>query len=421
MTLIEDFRKELKILQSGIVKSHLPRQDRFMAISREGRILSFPKEIADSYLRAIRVLRLKSKNLGRLISDKELKSLFVSFLFDLKYGNEAKFMEKIDKNIVCLFDKLQSMRAQRHLFIIPIMSLSVAEDLFIGDTAIVNLTGQTLASLESKYSIKFRFSFQDLSQAADRMTKDNETAVYAIVTVDASDDEKALELAIQKADTCLNVLRLYNYGARFVVRDEYRRLVPRGIAYVNLDEKTYGEMESALNIVAHIPNIDSSVIDEMKKAGFDMINNILSKRADELTTLQKDTLAAIFWFGNAVKEEQRNMKFIKSIIALETLLIPDGGQGKGNRISKRYASLLYAQVSDDEKKEVFLNLRSLYDIRNSIIHSGEGYVYEDDLIQVMHWTQAAILFVLEYAEKFSSISELIEKEFHVDETLYADL
>lgn len=72
-------------------------------------------------------------------------------------------------------------------------------------------------------------------------------------------------------------------------------------------------MLDSINLVVNIPTIDSKVINKMKLAGFDILNKLLCKGTDELTSLQKDILTAIFWFGNAVKEKQRNMKFIKSV------------------------------------------------------------------------------------------------------------
>jgi len=421
MTLIEDFRKELRILQSGVTKSDLPLKDCFKKIQHKNKSLSFPKKIASSHVRAIRILRLKARNLRKFISDKELEHLLDDFLFDLKYGDESKFMGEVDKNVVCLFDSLRKMQSQKHLFIVPIMGLSVVQDIAIGGAKIVNLTEQALGSLESTYSVKLGFKGESLSEIVERMTKSNETTFYAIVVVDAPDDEKALELALQKADACLNVLRLYYYNAQFALRDECRKLILREIVDVNLDTKIHGLSLSSINVVANIPIVDSNALSQMKKAGFDMIDKLLSKEADQMTKLQENILTAIFWFGNAVKEEQRNMKFLKSIIALETLLIPDGGQGKAKLISKRYASLVYASASDEEKKEVYRTMRSLYEIRNSVIHSGEGYVYDDDLAQVMHWTRAAILILLTYAEKFSDVTELCKKRFPVDDSLYVAL
>lgn len=421
MTIIEDFRRELQYILSTVVKKHLPYKDVFKAFTHEDKTLSFPKQVARSYQRAIRILRLKSKNVGKLISDKKLEDLLDEFLVEFKYGDETKAKEEIDKHIVKLFEKLKSMQTQRYLFLIPIMRMRLAQDIIIGDSALVNLDEQTLASLETKYSVKLRFGDRSLSQAASEMVKRNETSVFAAVMIQAPDDEKALELAIQKTDTCLNILRLYYSTAPFVVRDEFRSEFPRGMVRVKLDENIYGEMLARINLVANVPLINSKTINGLKEVGFEEVNRLLVKEANELTPLQRDILTAIFWFGNAVKETQRNMKFIKSAIALETLLAPDGGIGKRDRISRRFASIVYSEASDDEKKEVFREMQSLYDIRNSIIHSGEGYTYEDDLVQIMHWAQGIILFLLPYAEKANDIFELIEKEFPIDKNIYSEL
>lgn len=354
-------------------------------------------------------------------SDKRLEELLVEFLFDLKYGDEARIIAEIDKHIVDFFGRLKDIQSQRHLFIMPIMHLHLTQNVKIGYNMLVNLNEQLLASLETKHSVKLRFVHKNLSQAADEMVKTNQTSVFAIVVVNAPDFEKALELAKQKADTCLNVLRLYYSDSPFVLRDEFSTTFPKKVVQVNLDEKAYREMHGGVNLVVNVPTLNSEAIEKMKKGGFETINRLLLKETDKLTSLQNDILTAIFWFGNAVKEETRNMKFIKSIIALETLLIPDGGIGKREILSKRFASILYNSASDDEKKEAFLTMKSLYDIRNSIIHSGEGYVYEDDLNQIMYWTQATIQFLLQYVEKCENILELIKHKFPVEEALYAGL
>lgn len=420
MTLIEDFRRELKNILSKLAKEHL-REETFKVVQRKDRILSFPKEIARSYLRAIRILRAKSTNMGKFISDKKLEALLVEFLFDLKYGDEVRTIAEIDKHIVGFFDKLKTIQSQRHLFIIPIMHLGLAQNILIGDSMLVNMNAQTLASLETKHSVTFRFRHKELSLVANEMIKENETSVFAVVTVNAPDNERASELAAQRTDTCLNVLRLYYSNAPFVMRDEFSSALPKKIVHVNIDDKTYSEEFGEVNLVTNIPFLNPEAIERMKKGGFEMLNQLLLKKPDKLKQLQGDILTAIFWFGNAVKEENRNMKFIKCIIALETLLVPDGGIGKREILSKRFTSILYNSASEDQKKEAFLTMKSLYDIRNSIIHSGEGYVYEDDLNQIMYWTQATIQFLLHYAEKYKDISELLKQKFPVEEALYTDL
>lgn len=90
-------------------------------------------------------------------------------------------------------------------------------------------------------------------------------------------------------------------------------------------------------------------------------------------------------------------------------------------IAKRFASITCASGSNLQKREAFLDMRNIYLLRNSIIHSGKGYVYEDDLQQLMSWVGDTIQIVLHYAEKFKTLLELIEKEYPVNEALYERL
>lgn len=421
MTKIDDFRNELIPILNGISRTRMPREDCFQTIEIEPRLLCFPNEIAPAYFRAIQILREKSKGLSQRISDDELEHKLIEFLKELKYApDQEKVNREIDKHIVALFDSLKKMKTEKYLFIILVMNLRLEEDMKIGDSSLVNLNAQVLASLNLTYSLKFNFDGKVLPDIADELPRYNETPTFAVVIVEAPDNSKALELAMQKSETCLNVLRLYYSNPSVLLRDEYKKYLARRLVRINLDKKTYGEQTTAINIRNHFPTkIDKNAIDEMKKTNLPIINRLLCKRTGELTPLQEDLLTAIFWFGNAVKEDQRNMKFVKGMIALETLLVPDGRTGKRDIIAKRFASITYVSGSDSKKKKVFLDMRKMYELRNSIIHSGEGYVYEDDLAQLMHWVQVTIQVVLQRAEKFNSLQELIKKEFHVNEKLYA--
>jgi len=418
MTTKEDFRKELVQILDVVAAARMPRDNCFKIIDTEGKTLSFPNQIGSSYWRAIRILRLKSSNSGKLISDHELETQLDRFLIGLKYASDqTKVKPEIDKHIVALFDILKKMKSTKYLFLIPVMNLRLATNIEIADSLLVTLNAQFLSSLESKYSIKFGID-RGPSQALEELTKENETQTFAIVVAEAPDNKRALELAFLKAETCLNVLRLYYSDASFVVRDEFKKSINRELVHFDLDERTYGESLSAVNLVANIPTtIDQNAIDKIR-AGLEVINDLLGKRGDELTPLQKDLLTALLWFGTAVKEDQRTMKFLQSITALEALLIPDGGTGKQEIIAKRFASIAYAPGSDSEKREAYLDMRNLYEIRNSIIHSGEGYVYEDDLAKVMYWVQATIQIILHHARKFATLKDLMSKQFPVNEALY---
>lgn len=206
----------------------------------------------------------------------------------------------------------------------------------------------------------------------------------------------------------------------FVLRDEFKKTIGQRIIQLNVNRKLYSELGSNVNLITnHFPTIfGKDCIEKFKANNLPIINSLLKKADDELTPLQEDLLTAIMWFGNAAKEIDRKMKFVKYMMALEALLVPDGVQRKSDTIAKRFASIVFATNPSVDKKEAFKDMRELYRLRNSIIHSGEGYVYEDDLEKLYIWAKITVQMLLERSGKFRDLQEALSEEFPIDETLY---
>ena len=421
MTLIEDFRKEIINIIKNL-HTNIPENlgDYFKHIYSEGKILFFPLKVVRSYYRAKEILRKKAENVGKLISDRQLEKILDDFLLELKYDEKGKLPE-IDKHIVRLFDYLRTMEMERYLFLIPIMNIALRQDISIGNISLVNLTEDILSALEAQYSTKLRFGNDSLSKTREKLVKANNTSIYAVVIVKANDERKATELAIQRANNCLNILRLYFRSPPFVLRNEFRSELSMAIAHSNLDKKTFGEEFSAVNLNVNIPEIDSEAIKFMEKRGLKIIEKLLAKSENELTQLQKSILTAIMWFGDAVKERQKPMQLVKCFVALESVLLPNGGIAKKVRLSKRFTSIIYAEAPDLIKKRVYSKMCQLYNVRNDIIHGGETYVYEEDVSQLMLWTRMTIQLLLPYTESYENILKLIKEKFPINAQLYSDI
>jgi hypothetical protein len=419
MTAIEDIRKEVVVLIKCVTKEFKHHDSQFFISHHSpatNKSLSFPIIASGAYLRAIRILRGKSQKAGRLISDKELKRLLIDFIMEIKYGDEKKELASIDKHIVELFNKVKTLPLEKHLFIIPIKKLSLDQDVAVGKCKLVSLTRDRLVSLMHEHDIEMPMH-TNVSEIVTEMNERNNTNAYIVVPVEAFDHDKALELAISKADMCLNVLRLYNRTAPFVLLDEFQEDIPVFIPVLHLDKRSYGEASHRAHLTMGI-DFNKKMEETMDKGGLQTINLLMSKDSDELTTLEEGVLGAIFWFGTAVKDSHKPIQFIKSIAALEILLVPDLGRGKSNIMSKRFVSIMYAQSPNHVKKDIFRNMRSLYSVRNSILHGGEVYINSDDLNQIMCWTQFTIQHLLQYLQ-YNSVQELIEKKFPIDESLYS--
>lgn len=422
MTVINNFRKELLPILNGVSTTPLPdEQDKsFKTIMYEEGFLCFPNEIEASYRKALKILRLMSNQSGKLISDKALEEKLVDFLLKLKYGeNEEKIRREIDRHVIVFINSIKKMKSNKYLFMIPIMNLIVEGDIRMGDSSIVTLSPQLFESLEATYCLKFSLNRKDHPDPIEWMPQINKTKTFSIVNVEALDSQKALEIAIQKTEICLNILRLYSTDSSFVIRDEFKKTIVRRLIQINIDKKTYTEVGSNINLATnHFPTtLNKDNIEMFNTKILPNVNNLLNKTEDELTPLQGDLLTAILWFGNAIKEKDKKMKFLKGMMALEALLVPDGGIGKLDIIAKRFASIVFSTAPSIRKKQVFEDMRNMYRLRSSIIHSGEGYIYEEDLEKMIAWAQITIQILLERSDKFKDLQETISKEFPIDETV----
>ncbi len=131
MTLIEELRAELKDILAGTVKE-FRQDDCFKSITRKERVLSFINAVARPYSRALRILRTKLANSRKYLSDEKLINMLDEFIVDLKYDDGARAMREIDSRITKLFDSIRAVKTETQLFIIPIMRLSVSQDITIG-------------------------------------------------------------------------------------------------------------------------------------------------------------------------------------------------------------------------------------------------------------------------------------------------
>jgi hypothetical protein len=299
------------------------------------------------------------------------------------------------------------------------MHLNLDEEVEIGDSTIVNLTVEALKKLRSKCPAKLGFE-DDPANAVQKLTDTNDTKTFAAVVVNASDKEKATELASERADMCLNILRLYNRSATFILREDLRPDILQTAPFAETNGTVSGEMNSRLNMVVNASKIDPEAVRGMRSAGLDTLCDLMRKDSSPLSDFEENLLAAVLWFGSAVKEPNRRMSFIKSFVALEALLLPDGGYGKRDRLAKRFASVMYAKEPPDVKREIYREMFELYGVRNSIMHGGEGYVHRDDHGQITYWTQALIQFMLKHAGQFTDTISFMEQEFPVDETIFGE-
>ncbi|MHA1828359.1 MAG: hypothetical protein ACTSX6_06895 [Candidatus Heimdallarchaeaceae archaeon] len=418
--LIQELRTELVKTINGAKKERLSEGTYFKSYIDTEKVFSLPNEVQLPYNKVLILLREKSHRLGLDISDDKLERMFDSFLLDILYNETEKRLGTIDREIKFLFKEIKAFNKEENLFIIPINNIQVKDALTIGNSEIISLTEEKLETIKKKFAIKSFSLFDEDEKTIEKLNKRNETNNYIVLTVEASDISKAKEIAFRQADYSLHVLRLFYRDAPFRIRNEKKNHFNVNIIHVNLTTKQVSDDSGVENIDFLIPPpiIDTKKIQIMKENGLIEINQLLLKDETLITQLEESLLTAIFWFGSAMKESSRDISFIQLMTALETMLIPDGGQSKQHRLASRFTSIIYGNETEEEQKEVYELMKDLYQIRNSLLHSGKGYVFDENLNQAKLWTQVLIMKLLKEIHNEKNMKALLENKYPVDEQLY---
>jgi hypothetical protein len=162
-----------------------------------------------------------------------IEEKFDNFLLDSKYAQNGDIKRHLEKYIVDFIKSIKAMKHEKRLFLIPIMGLKIAENFSIGSSSIVSLNDELLVDLATKYGVKLSFNHKDQTEKpTEYLQKINETTTYSVVVIeDALDVDKALELAKQKTETCLNFLRLFTSELEppFVVRTDLKKIITERI------------------------------------------------------------------------------------------------------------------------------------------------------------------------------------------------
>lgn len=412
-------RDELKSIMWDLIeaveKDHHPKQDDqyFQTIFNPDtkRVISYPNKINSEYIHALRVLRRKTRAQRKFLSDNKLENLLNDSVMRLKYSTSSNLNNEIDSEITNIFDEIKILPNERHIFLIPIVRIEIINNkkITIGNSQIFNINLGNLKQLQEEYNVNLYFLSNDIEKGISETIKVNDTKVYAKVIVDAGDTTKARYLALEKAETCLNILRLFAPNTPIRLRGDVHSPVNRRLIAANLDTKNFHGVSETVNIYVKPHFIDERFIESLEKSGLDFINYLLNKEKRLLTELERNLLRAIFWFGDACKDRYFVSRFLKYIISIEIILLK-GERNKKEVISRRLSSVLY---SNDKMEDAYQEMKRLYQIRNEIIHSGLDFVEIDDVGQVMLWNRALIFKLLKLVKKYVDIEILIEKEFTV--------
>jgi hypothetical protein len=234
-------------------------------------------------------------------------------------------------------------------------------------------------------------------------------AVYAAVPVKATDTEAAKVLAKRKLRLTLDALNFF--GDVFDVL-ESRVTLPGDAAVSNVKTFLYSTKRPdqklrSVGLTKPLIPFSFAAIKESsaKDYGFDRVSLILANASP--TSLDDKILSSLQWAGRACIEDRREEAFLLFCISLEALLLKKQTGEITQTFALRGAHLLVVDAA--HRREVFKDLKSLYGIRSSIVHSGQTQVTEADLSKI-RWLAKTALLIMLVREPFSKMKTEDELE-----------
>lgn len=301
-----------------------------------------------------------------------------------------------------LLNYLERTPLQRWVFFIPITNLKMMVRSFtLGNVGFYNMSQSMMRRLESKYKMRLGIG-NSLDERYSRIIKETRTTTFSTVTVSAGEVIKAREKAFEEVDAALNVLRLYGPTERIGTHGEV--FTPfRNIYHMNLTTKSYGEDVSRVDFPVPFTMDDSRLSLLRKKGCYGRFSKLLKNNTP--TDLERKILTSIHWYGLGIKDTNQLDKFVKLVIALESILLNEREEPKRYHLAERAALIL---GKGKEKKRIYDRVHELYGIRSKIVHEGSKDVKAEDVDDLFYFLSNLVFFMIKNSHKFKSLNDVIE-------------
>ena len=308
-------------------------------------------------------------------------------------------------------------------------NLSVAEtqieallqelDQLVSDYVVyVPLAGVSLAQLTPKeldlgdYKI-YQFGEGPLQEAQGSLAELYEHAGSSYVAKGGvrGDIHFAIEQAYQLTESVVHILNLYamSIEARLSRRWKIELAVTQSYKseLVILQPVAQNDEKPSLNQLGYshslkdfspIP-ITVDLVEAWRQDGFDQVVECFENAQGKI---QERIKRSVIWYSRGMNADDPNEQFVNFAIALESLLVGDGGSIR-QKLADRVAFLLAEEYED--RIEVSKKTKKLYDLRSKVVHTGTS-VTEHDLIDLCHITNRSIVSFA--TRDFASWEEFIE-------------
>lgn len=370
--------------------------------TQENITICIPMESDYYWLKVIQFVRQKSQKWIVKLSDDFISNELQSFIYQLK-TNKKKY-GNIGKSVKEWLEALKKIPITNFRFILPVNHVDYRKDLDLGR---IKLQKITLRKLKKLATFDKTGLFSARKVMAD-MTTLNETEIFAIIEVQAKDQNQGMIFANLSLKRLIYAMRLFDPPSGITNREEYFPPVHFHYLIVNLDRDSLFLPNSNLHLNAHVWRTK----EYWKRVNPDW--NTLKKFlfSSSLNEVQSTILNALYWYGDAGREMDDDLsKFLKYTYGLENCVIFDNQYDKKNRMASRLSTI----IGSDRQTQIFWNdlLKQYYDVRSGAIHSGKLVVEKEDVNTTHKLLRDLIFRYIRLSKKYTDLKTMFKTEFAI--------
>jgi len=405
--------KLVDILKNGlkdIISNHcLPSFSRSAPWTemRGGQEISLDEEAIRLLSELVQNIFEKRPAFHELFTESHIKDRLIDVIFSCKAVPTSNLDAVLLKEIKKALRKLGRKR-ETWVFLVPIINLKMIgiKKFSIGEVNFYQLNLKTLKYLESKFKLKIGHDKSPKNRLSQVM--DKQTNVLSVVRATAGEIGKAKEIAFFKVESGLNILRLYGPNLNIgIQRGFITELSMENVYYKNMNTKSWGSsLHSPLPLHLSECLIDRTKLGWMKKKGkLKMFNSLL--RGACSTDLAPKIAMSIHWYGLAIKDKYEVDRYIKLVVALESLLLGSDDRSKKQTLADRAAFIL--GKGKDGRKDISELVKKIYSIRSKIVHEGKVKLFESDTLILISLIRHLIFAMLPISTRRNSLTEIDER------------
>lgn len=379
---------------------------------------------------------LSFEGIKKNFSKDEIRDKLVEIIQSSKTAADGNIDQAIGKALQD-FDKALDYQIGDWRFVLPIVNITISQELKIGKVRLFLFTQEDANTMEKYEKELFKentyYNEKDKAAIIKSMV---EKCVIPLVGKTCADlelsgrEKRTHDIALDEISKALSLIKLFcdiddTFGQYFGLPGEIAPSTNRLTLAYRVDGK--GFSPSWERIGPLIPfTLDSERLNLMKSNGVQKLIDLFNK--EDKDDLDTRILTSINWYGKAydvrttrkgddktveVEMIKLSDKLVKITTAIESLLIFNEQEPITNAVSERSASLLALNKKEFDEIRKFMS--DMYSARSAIVHHGKMSFTKKDLDKFQYFVRNAIICLINNMDSWGLRNEndffyWIEKE-----------